>query len=150
MGIQFGQDPEARDARDRLEKANKEAMGKIRRQKQGKGDCFGIHANALTRAALLKEPIAPGATGEVLCHGDVFGETVGWHKHCWLEFKLEFPAGGWFGKGGVIWMVKDLTVELVIPRDLYYRWGKVRNVKRYTEEQAAILMLKTGHFGPWE
>jgi hypothetical protein len=34
--------------------------------------------------------------------------------------------------------------------ELYYRMGRVENVRRYTVTEALVEMLRTGHWGPWD
>jgi hypothetical protein len=39
--------------------------------------------------------------------------------------------------------------DVELPRDFYYKLARVKRVRRYTREQAAIAMMRTKHWGPW-
>lgn len=96
-----------------------------------KGDCYEVHASAFLEGFL-------GETGGLLCHGTVWHPDVGRHGHCWLELNEDVVADYSNGHG------------VVVRRETYYAIGKVRDVRRYTVEQARALVLKEGTYGPWE
>jgi hypothetical protein len=98
------------------------------------GDCYEVHARALI----------DGTEEGLLCHGMVYHPKTGRHGHCWIERTL---TAEW---GAVVWC-RDIANghDVLWPRDLYYRIGQVEDVKRYTRDEAAILMLGSGNHGPW-
>lgn len=96
--------------------------------KQKTGDCYEVHAKA----------IIDGSVSGMLCHGTVWHSETGWHGHCWLEVSgdlvLDFSNGH----------------QVLLPREVYYVLGNVKDVKRYSPEQARELIEKEGNYGTWE
>jgi len=90
------------------------------------GDCYAVHGRAFLE----------GMSG-LLCHGTVWHSDVGWHEHCWIELNedvvLDFSNGH----------------QVAVRREIYYKIGKVKDIKRYNVEQARELTLKEGTYGPW-
>lgn len=74
----------------------------------------------------------------VLCHGVCIGtgptnngKPFG---HAWIENQITVIDGG-----------RGVTLSKVV----YYKLGQIRNVKRFTWEQAQKRALKYKHYGPW-
>lgn len=94
---------------------------------------FSVTGNCYEIAAKL---VAETFGELVLCHGIVWHTKTGWHGHAWAE------------RGN---LVIDLSNnKIAMKRDLYYRIGKIRDVKRYDYQKTLKMMLKTKNFGPWE
>lgn len=104
-----------------------------------RGNCYDVHARALV----------DGTETGLLCHGTVWHPDVGYHGHCWIERDESLPAP--HGRSITVTMCRDISQgkDIVLPCDLYYYAGKVKDVRRYTTEEAAVQMLKHKHFGPW-
>jgi hypothetical protein len=97
------------------------------------GDCYVAAVHLLMRLD----------DSAVLCHGTVTGtggEVLGQrYGHAWIEcegFVHDHSNGH----------------KLTAWRTTYYRIGQIdaTNIKRYTRAQAAVEMLRTGHYGPWD
>lgn len=74
-----------------------------------------------------------------LCHGIATGQgpikgIKHWHAWCEKENIVHDFSNG---------------KKIVMDKDLYYKIGKIKKVKRYTQKQAMKYMLKTQHYGPW-
>jgi len=109
------------------------------------GDCYQAAANYLSRLG-PKE-----SEGHTLVHGIVSGQGPLEGKrldHAWVEAEQPVPGGSL-----TIVLVIDVSQgkNLLLPRDLYYRIGRVNPAEctRYTPEEAMINMLRSKHFGPW-
>lgn len=102
------------------------------------GDCY-----RLAGRYVLKEA-NDSALPVFLCHGIVTGRGPLRGRrfgHAWVE------------AGNVLAL--DLTTKpkpTVIPRSRYYTLGHIkgRDVRRYTADDARVLMLRHKHWGPWE
>lgn len=66
--------------------------------------------------------------------GDVVGVD---YDHAWIELGDD-----------VVLDVANGSTD-VVRREVYYAAGTVRDVVRYTREQARAAMVETGHYGPW-
>lgn len=133
-----------------------EAQSKIPAANKG-GDCYDTAAGACfvgkrapgleTGAARLAEALAAAGAkqddvrivqAEVTGQGPLAGMRYG---HSWAEYKHK---------------VYDFSMgrSLILPDELYYNLGHVVEEKgkyaSYTPRQAAEMMIKTGHYGPWE
>ena len=98
------------------------------------GNCYQVHCEAM-----FDEAIDMAFSEDWrLCHGTVFHQDVGWHGHCWIEI----------GNGHI---VRDGSNghDVTVRREGYYRAGKVKDVQRYTREEASRMALKEGTYGPW-
>lgn len=97
-----------------------------RKRKLQKGDCYEVHGRAFIE----------GMEG-LLCHGTAWHADVGWHGHCWIELNED--------------IVMDISNRhhAVLRREVYYKAGKIKDVKKYNVEQARELILKEGTWGPW-
>lgn len=95
-------------------------------KKSARGDCYEVHGKAILEGT-------PG----LLCHGTVWHPDVGWHGHCWIELNEDVVVD--FSNGH----------RAVLRREVYYRIGKVKDVRRYDAEQARELVLREGTYGPW-
>jgi len=93
----------------------------------------------LCYTAALRWGGAPANADWVLVHGEVGDEKVGRRvKHAWCEHD-----------DGVV----DLTMPdamRVFAREEYYRIFKPEVDRTYSSEDATLLMLRTGHDGPWD
>lgn len=92
------------------------------------GNCYEVHGRMILDAEFPKGK---------LCHGTVWHNESGWHGHCWIE-------------NGDVVIDKSNGNNFILPTDFYYALGKVKDVKRYTQREAAIQMVRTKNFGPWE
>lgn len=72
--------------------------------------------------------------GIVTGQGDIEGIQFG---HAWVE-----------DGNRVIDVSNGRNIQL--PKQFYYKLGKIKKTKRYKREEALKKMLETGHFGPWE
>lgn len=102
-----------------------------------RGDCsvvaftMGTSPDALPRSKVVHgHPIGRGGEAEGLRY---------WHA--WVE--VTTPAGT---------VVVDYSngLEVVMPRTRYYRLGQIRDVRRYTPDQARAMAAEWGHLGPWD
>jgi hypothetical protein len=92
---------------------------------------------------MLKNP----DRGFLLCHGYPIyrghdaapGEHIG---HAWIEVEV---GGDWF-------VIDALHQLSPFPREFYYGVGGIREaeVRRYTDEQVYVHMIRSRHYGPWE
>lgn len=105
------------------------------------GDCYTAAGRFVTDAAFAGQ-----ADGYTLVHGVVGGQGPLEGRridHAWVEVD-----------DGPVVMVVDVSNggSLVLPRDLYYRLGRVipEECRRYTPEEATIEMVRSKHWGPWE
>ena len=110
------------------------------------GDCYEaagkVIANYTAGNPQIRMMESVGLT-KVLCHGMVVG-TKGVllgtkYDHAWVE--IEGAELVYDNSGGA---------NVICPRDVYYAVGNVTDVRRYTREEASAMMLKHGHYGPWE
>lgn len=104
-------------------------------RRRGGGDCYEVAGGLV-----LEDPRYTLVHGEPLgTGGEVAGVRFG---HAWVEFE----AGG-------VWFVLDQSNggDHLLPRDLYYAIGHVDNrpTRRYTREEARLVILQQGHWGPW-
>lgn len=106
----------------------------MKKTKRTGGDCYRVAGRLI---------MTPEYEGGMLCHGSVYHPETGRHGHAWIEM----PDGEFD-----VVICHDVANgnDLHLPRDVYYHFGKVEHVKRYTAEEAAKLMLRTKHFGPWD
>ena len=54
---------------------------------------------------------------------------------------------------GHAWIETDTVVfdqDIVIIKSVYYRIGKIRNVRRFKLKEALEFSLREKHFGPWD
>jgi len=112
----------------------------------GEGYCFLVAAQAA-----LEDPTL------TVCHGLVVGQAGGdatpgrYHWHAWVESETlhAFPSGT-FPIANAIDRANGKDVTL--PVALYYRLGQIEeeDVRRYTATEAARLMLRFRHYGPWD
>jgi len=97
---------------------------------KGNGDCF--HKNG--------QIFIDYECFDFLCHGTVVGqgEIKGIkHTHCWIEL------------GDVVFDYSN-GKKIIMRKERYYEIGKIKDIKKYTIEEAKKLMLKTKHWGDWE
>jgi hypothetical protein len=77
--------------------------------------------------------------GWQLAHGVVTGTGNGLEGkqfgHAWLENDF---------------LVYDAENKKLFLKGAYYKAGQIQEVCRYDKVEAARLMTRTGHFGPWE
>jgi len=100
------------------------------------GQCYAIHGRAIDGIEFENAVVVHGIA--TLIRGEHQGKQFG---HCWIEFKTEL---------GII--VKDLTADILCPKDVYYRLGKVDETRifKYTAEETWSNGVESGHWGPWE
>lgn len=88
----------------------------------------------------------------VLVHGTAVGQGPiegQHHAHAWCERtdRVEWPDGA----------VHELVTcidhsnghEIEMPAAVYYRIGRVHDVRRYEHDDAISTALRHGHYGPW-
>lgn len=101
-------------------------------KKTKEGDCYKANAEWMIENK-------PGDDW-FICHGEAIGQgPIKGVKfgHCWLENKdlvLDFSNGR----------------QIVIKKNQYYKIGKIKNVKRYKQEELMLNMFKTKKYGPWD
>lgn len=96
--------------------------------KRKKGHCF----ESAGRAVLIEE-----IPGLVLCHGKVMGRgrIQGQEfDHAWCEIGD---------------MAYDPEVEIFCRIEEYYKIGQVHEVRRFTRDELASIVMKHRHWGPW-
>jgi hypothetical protein len=118
-----------------------------KRKADGGGDCYEAALNLLTSFAGKR------VKASFVVHGMVFHPETGWHSHAWVEVEttMEFPVPNGAPKLLLVTVYdKSNGHNTCMPRDLYYRFGCVREPRRYTMKRAIELALKTDQYGPWE
>lgn len=109
---------------------------------KGTGDCFPVAGRI----------VLDGDDGLRLVHGIATGQGPidgVRHWHAWVERTDHLPLPD--GRSTHIEMVIDRSngKEIEMPVVLYYRFGQITDVRTYTREQAAVLMVRHKHWGPW-
>lgn len=98
-----------------------------------KGDCFEAAAAFVTQEEILTYP-----DDYKLVHGNVAtlrqDEPV---NHAWVE------------EGETVHEVSNGRTNVFWKDDFYARFG-ITTVRKYTPKQALLLMVRTGHSGPWD
>jgi hypothetical protein len=95
------------------------------------GDCYEAAAKLLLFGGMPEE--ARLVHGNVTGQGPVAGIRFG---HAWVELgDLVFDHSN--GR------------HLVVPRDQYYRVGKIKKPRRYHPVEAKLYLLRRRHYGPW-
>lgn len=103
------------------------------------GDCFQVAGGFILDFHEEKEEytlvhgIATGTSGNAL------GKR---YVHAWIEVERV-----------ITWVIeKSNGNDICIPDVLYYAVGQIEQdtCRRYTKEEARILALDTGHWGPWD
>ena len=102
--------------------------------KLANGDCYQVHCETMLDAGIDKALIEDWR----LCHGTVYHPEAGWHGHCWIEIA-----------DGKIVIDSSNGHNATVRSGGYYRVGKVKDVKRYTAEEARRMVLQEGTYGPW-
>jgi hypothetical protein len=106
-------------------------MKSLRRIRNRHKRCF-----ELAMKVMLEEP---GAEKFTLVHGRTgFGPDDAWpaREHAWIEL--------------LDGRVYDVVLDRTFTMDEYVAWwGSIEIDDRYTQKQAATLMLETDHMGPW-
>jgi len=77
-----------------------------------------------------------------LVHGIVTGqcEIEGVrYGHAWVEFR----------HNGLD-IVFDPSIDKAFPKDLYYSIGEIEYTKRYTLDEALLILTEQQHYGPWD
>ena len=110
-------------------------------RRKGKGDCFEVAGRMVLHDRDL-----------VLCHGVATGQggiegVRFWHAWCERTFQVPFPDLTTRPMVMAVDHANGTVVEL--PVGVYLKVGDIREVFRYTAEEASVLMLRTGHWGPW-
>ena len=111
----------------------------------GDGDCFPVAFNL----------VLAGDERMRLCHGTVVRSTDGLaHQHAWVESTETYDVPLYDGTGTM--PVRHTQAydkangnDHELPADLYRKIGKAMDVHEYTADQARVLALSTGHYGPW-
>jgi len=105
----------------------------IRRADTMPGDCFECSAHWLVLGQGIE------IEGAILAHGTVGGKGFVAGKrftHAWVEIDDTW--------------VYDRAQDLIMPKDDYYKLGKVENVRLYGPDQVRIKLLQTKNWGPWD
>lgn len=117
------------------------------------GNCFQVATHIIlnsttgcddqTRASVEEAIKAIGQCEVVLAHGTVTRAKDGHkHQHAWVEEDGE----------NSLRLVFDFSngINVVLPAAVYYAFGKVENVKRYTLLETVSKLIEHEHYGPWE
>lgn len=123
-------------------KYEKELEKEAKAKEGNLGNCYQWHYEAILHGNFdgtsLSE-IVPDPDRLRLCHGTVIHPDAEnpRHGHAWLEAEdlCAFISNGKIHS---------------IPAFAYYALGNIKDVKRYTLQEAASWGVKTGHYGPWE
>jgi hypothetical protein len=97
------------------------------------GDCFSAAAKFISAHEVLAYPC-----DYRLVHGNLryLRQDVRFN-HAWVEeadFVREVSNGQ----------------NEIVPSDVYYEANEVTTVRKYTPHEALALMIRHGHWGPWE
>ena len=119
------------------------------------GDCFVVAAEIVSlfdmpaaasaesaRAAIkLLRMMGVGKSEVRLCHGEVTRPTdQRVHTHAWVE----------------LMEMNDIVVDFsnghahMIPKETYYKAGKIKNRKDYEHRKAREMLVNHETYGPWE
>jgi hypothetical protein len=121
-----------------------------------KGDCFAVAGRLV-----LEMHLSETSEGSIhLVHGRprYMGEEVndsddGHFWHAWVEVtvstQVEYEQGKFHNYEMATVIDNSSEKKITIPAPLYYKFGAIKDVTRYTPEEASEKMLLTGHFGPW-
>lgn len=108
----------------------------------GEGDCFdtAVRVAAEMHAMLRSYPRAQETL--YVCHGLAIGQgpIAGQQiAHAWVEY-------------GELAIDRSNGGDYTLPRRRYYEIGQINDadVVRYTYRDALVLMVKHGHYGPWD
>jgi len=97
------------------------------------GNCYSTNAKYL-----LYKVKSSKVGGYRLCHGIALNRADGKpYGHCWLEYK-----------GMVIDKSNGLDVEL--PMEMYYDFGNIKKVYKYTADEVRKKVLEFEHWGAWD
>jgi hypothetical protein len=96
------------------------------------GDCFKAAAE-FVMGGTQDEPLTL-VHGTVLGSGPIQGIRF---THAWVEL------------GDHVYEVANGRCDRM-RAELYYRMGRVENVRRYTVAEVLTETLRTGHWGPWD
>jgi len=88
-----------------------------------------------------------------LCHGTAVGQGPiegAIFGHAWLEYQDHIPTPQ--GIGIDLEMVLDHSngKKTSMPKELYYKIGRIRGVKKYSKEEARKMLITQMTYGPWE
>jgi len=102
-----------------------------------KGDCYDANGRYI-----IDQKIGGKPQGLKLVHGVAILQTDGKpFGHCWLE------------KGNEVWDFSN-GKNIRLPKELYYALGRIPvhgyKLYKYTADEVAKFIVKTGHWGPWE
>ena len=95
----------------------------------------------------------------VLVHGTVLAQVEGGtakvgqrHWHAWVERTSTHSHPDFPGMSFVIVDCIDKANgnDVTLPLAMYYKVGRVEDVRKYTRDEAAVLMLQYRHWGPWD
>ena len=101
------------------------------------GDCFIVAAKIILQATAPRSARLVHGLPIYRKPGPDYGKRF-WHA--WVESVMEgIPVVLDFSQGK----------EIVMPRDEFYRIGRIEQVFRYTQHQANRELTKTGNCGPW-
>jgi hypothetical protein len=113
---------------------------------QGDGDCFEAAVRVMSQLTHEEKKRARICHGVPMGQGEIEGVRF---DHAWVEVETDMKKPD----GSPFYLVYDHSNgrELVLPRDLYYEVGQMKeeDVKRYTASDAIDKMNETGIYGPW-
>lgn len=109
------------------------------RRTRADGDCYRVAAKMVAI-----EKVFPAY---LVCHGTATGRRgIAGRRfgHAWIEGELD-------DKGPVVFDFSN-GLNAIVARDRYYEMGEIdpEEVRKYTARETIVLMLRTGHYGPWE
>lgn len=122
----------------------------------GDGDCFKVAGDLALRLADDVDPDGhPFRQFVTLCHGLVVGQAGSevedvryWHAWVEVEHVVSHPT---LPSNVRTVAVIDLSNgnDLNLPRDLYYKLGRIGRVDRYSPDDVRSNMVQFGTYGPW-
>ena len=103
------------------------------------GNCFEANGKVLIGLFIEDKSFA---RQHFLCHGIVIGQEG-------TPVEGQEFTHGWLELGDVVFDHSN-GKEVVMRKELYYEAGEIKNIIRYTGEEAIQLLYKTQHYGPWD
>ena len=99
--------------------------------------------------------LADQEEGMTLVHGrpTLQCEPFGEYGHAWIEYRQPLEnMSKMFNKNIELEVVFDVVTGMTMPKELYYKAGKIDPDKcfRYDVDAMRRWVLDTGHWGPWE
>ena len=103
-------------------------------EKNRNGDCYSSAVNLVMKLNSMGDKKAKLVHGIVTGQGALKGLE---YSHAWVEsgdMVLDYSNGR----------------ELVVPKELYYKIGKITKTKKYGYMEMLQNLVKKEHYGPWD